>query len=160
VTAGAGLYRREVFERVGVLDPKFNIYFSDSDISFRARLAGFNAALVREALAYHVGSASLSGKTLKRTRQCFVNHALLVVKNMPLGLMARNAPAILAERLHQAHRLFSDARTECGAVRAVLQVAGAGMEAVSLLPHALAERRRIQRLRTLSTKDLEALLDP
>lgn len=160
VTAGAGLYRRQVFERIGLFDSKFNIYFSDSDISFRARLAGHSAALVKDALAYHVGFASLSGKTLKRTRQCFINHVMLVVKNMPLGLMARNSPAILAERLHQAHRLFSDARTEYGAVRALLEIARAGIDVARLLPHAVVERRRIQRLRTISLRDLEALLDP
>jgi len=85
VTAGAGLYRREVFERIGLFDPVFNIYFSDSDISFRARLSGFSAELVNAAIAYHVGSASLAGRTLPRTRLCYINHALLLAKNMPVS---------------------------------------------------------------------------
>jgi len=158
VCAGAALYRREVFDQVGLLDPAFNIYFSDGDLSFRARLAGFGARFVREAVAYHVGSAGLFGRTLKRTRQCYVNHMMLVVKDMPAGLLLRHAPAIAAERLHQARRVFSAARTEAGAVYAGRVLFGAWCSMLRLLPHAWRERRRIQPARTVSLAALEAVL--
>jgi len=158
VSAGAALYRREVFETVGVLDPAYGIYFSDSDLSFRARLAGFRARFVRDAVAYHVGSASLFGKTLKRTRQCCVNHVLLVLKNMPFRLILRHAPAILAERAHQVRRLFSAARTEYGPLRATL-IAGQTLLSIPwLLPHAFSERGKIQRSRKIAIEELEELL--
>jgi GT2 family glycosyltransferase len=158
VSAGAALYRREVFDTIGTFDPYFNIYFSDSDVSFRARLAGFKAEFMREAVAYHVGSASLLGKTLKRTRQCYVNHALLVIKNMPWALLVRHGPAILAERVHQTRRLFSAARTERGAMRAAAILLSAWMSMWRRLPHAVRERRRIQKSRKISLTELEALL--
>ncbi|MFA6241625.1 MAG: glycosyltransferase family 2 protein, partial [Candidatus Hydrogenedentales bacterium] len=79
VSAGAALYRREVFEQVGLFDEWFYAYFEDSDFSFRARLAGFKTKFVRAALAYHVGSASLEGRTWWRTRQCYRNHTMLVL---------------------------------------------------------------------------------
>ncbi len=158
VSAGAALYRRQVFETVGLLDPWFNIYFSDSDLSFRARLAGFGAELAPEAVAYHVGSASLFGRTLKRTRQCFVNHVQLVLKNMPFPLLVRYAPAILAERAHQARRVFSEARTQSGALYAAWILGTTALSIPICVPHALAERMRIQRARRIAVRDLEALL--
>ena len=158
VSAGAALYRREVFDTVGMLDPAYGIYFSDSDLSFRARLAGFRPRFVRDAVAYHVGGASLFGKTLKRTRQCCVNHVLLVLKNMPLRLILRHGPAILAERLHQVRRLFSAARAEYGALRAGVVVCQTLMSVSLLVPHALSERRKIQRARKIAVEELEGLL--
>jgi GT2 family glycosyltransferase len=119
VSAAAALYRREVYERVGLFDCRFGTYFSDSDLSFRARLAGYEALFVRDAVAYHVGSASLGGSTLKRTRECCINHAILVIKDMPGPLLARYAPHILLERAHQVRRLFSAARAERGAIHAM-----------------------------------------
>ncbi len=158
VSAGAGLYRRAVFDRVGLLDERFIAYFEDSDLNFRARLAGFRAAFVREAVAYHVGSASIGGRTWWRARQCYRNHALLVLKNMPARLLLRNAPAILAEQLHQFRRTFSAARAEFGALRAVGVVLSARLSILRQVPRALAERRRIQLSRTLGTAELAALL--
>ena len=156
--AGAALYRREVFDLVGVFDPRFNVYFSDSDLSFRARLSGFDARFARDAVAYHVGSASLGGRTLKRTCQCYVNHMLLVVKNMPLGLLIRHVPAIMRERMHQARRVFSAARVEGGAAYAIRTLFGAWLSMLAVMPHAWCERRRIQAARKLSGAELEALL--
>ncbi|NIA14052.1 MAG: glycosyltransferase [Nitrospiraceae bacterium] len=158
VCAGAALYRREVFEQVGVFDTRFDIYFSDSDLSFRARLSGFDARFARDAVAYHVGSASLDGRTLKRTCQCYVNHMLLVVKNMPLGVLIRHAPAIIRERMHQARRVFSAARVEAGAFHGIRTLFGAWWSMLGVMPHALRERRRIQAARQLSAGELEALL--
>ena len=160
VSAAAGLYRREVFERVGVFDARFGTYFSDSDLSFRARLAGFKAVFVREAVAWHVGSASLGGSTLKRTRECCVNHALLVIKNMPGPLLAHYAPLIMRERLHQIRRLFSAARADRGALYAAGEVAATGVRILRLMPHALRERRRIQQNRAVSAAQIKALLSP
>lgn len=159
VCAGAGLYHRSVFERVGAFDPVFNVYFSDSDLSFRARLAGFEAHLVPEARTYHVGSASLSGRTWKRTRQCFINHALLVAKNMPWALIVKHAPAILGERIHHARRVFSAARTEGGALYAGRQLAGAWAEMMRLLPGAMRQRGAIQKLRTRPVAELDGLFE-
>ena len=158
VCAGAGLYKRRVFDAIGLFDERFNIYFSDSDISFRARLAGCRARFVRGALACHVGSASLGGNTLKRNIQCFQNHALLVAKNMPASLLFKHAPAIWLEHIHQLRRVFSSARCDCGAVRALSVLARACGGLLPLYGHALSQRAAIQRQRCLPVKDLERLL--
>lgn len=160
VCAGAAMYRAEVFDRIGLFDAKYRVYFSDSDLSFRARLAGYRARFVRDAVARHVGSASLSGRTLSRTRQCYVNHLMLLVKNMPAPLLVRHAPAIARERLHQARRVFSAARNEEGAAYAVRMLAATWLRAVSLLPRAVWKRRYIQRHRRISLGELDRMLKP
>lgn len=159
VSGGAGLYRRDVFDRVGPLDERFVAYFEDSDLSFRARLAGFRAAFVREAVAYHVGSASLEGRTWWRARQCYRNHALLVLKNMPASLLRQNARVILAERRHQVVRAFSATRAEFGAARAMAIMVSAWLSILRQLPHVFAERRRIGRLAVIEDEELAALLE-
>ncbi len=158
VCAGAGLYRREIFDCVGMLDETFEAYFEDSDLSFRARLAGFSAELVPEAAAFHVGSASIEGRAWWRTKQCYRNHALLVLKNMPARLFRKNIVRIIAERRHQTRRLFSAGRCEFGAVKAVLLLFGAFASLLIRMPMALYKRRHIQSSRVIDDSGLENLL--
>ncbi len=141
VSAGAALYRRDVFDTVGLFDERFIAYFEDADLCMRARAAGFGAACVPEAVAYHVGSASLGGNTLWRTRQCYRNHALLVLKNYPLRRLVLESPWILAERIHQTRRLLSAYRSEIGLVRAWRERVVAFAESAALVPYALHARR-------------------
>jgi len=158
VSAGAALYRREVFDRAGLFDEWFGAYFEDADLSFRARLVGFRAQFVPGAVAYHIGSASIAGRTWWRTRQCCRNHLLLVLRNMPAPLLWRHRGAILRERGHQWRRLLSAARCEFGLLRSLGLAAGTGLSIVSALPHALSGRIGIQSGRVISTEELEALL--
>ncbi|HPO15799.1 MAG TPA: glycosyltransferase family 2 protein [Candidatus Hydrogenedentes bacterium] len=158
VSAAAGLYHSRIFKTVGLLDETFIAYFEDSDLCFRARLAGFTAALAPEAIAYHVGSASISGKTWWRSAQCFRNHGLLIIKNMPLPLIIRYSPALIRERIHQARMLFSAARAEFGAAKAILIFYSTLFSFFRALPHAFWERFRIQRKRRLDVTELRSLL--
>lgn len=50
------LVRREVFEACGLLDPVYDIYFESSDLSFRARRAGFRCACHVGAVTYNEGT--------------------------------------------------------------------------------------------------------
>lgn len=158
VSAGAALYAREVFTRIGLFDERFIAYFEDSDLNFRARLAGFRAVCATGAKAFHVGSGSLHGRNWWRARQCFRNHALLVLKNVPLPLLLRYGPVILRERFHQMHSAFSAARADFGFWNAVRVLGSAVVELAMLLPYALRKRRVVQKLRTIPLKDLTALL--
>jgi GT2 family glycosyltransferase len=158
VSAGAGLYRREVFERAGVLEERFVAYFEDSDLNLRARLAGFDAQLAPDAVAYHVGSASLGGKTWWRSRQCWRNHALLVIRNYPMSLLARFSVAIMKERVHQTRRLISSARAEFGLIRALGVWCGAWVSLWAAIPSSLAARARIQSSRRIAPRALEELM--
>lgn len=158
VTAGAAIYKTKLFDEVGLLDEKFIAYFEDADWCFRARLAGFTAGLALEAVARHVGSASQDGSTWWRSRQCYRNFALLVVKNMPWSLIFKHFIAIKIEGYHQSGRVISSARTEFGLLRAIgiwLKTTG---EILSLYPYAFRERHRIQKQRKITPAEVERLL--
>ena len=51
---GAGvLFKREVLEKIGLFEEMFFAYHEDSDLSWRARMAGFEIALGEKAVCYH-----------------------------------------------------------------------------------------------------------
>ena len=65
VCAGAAMYRRDVFEKVGLLLEDFFIYYEDVDLSFRLRYSGESSLLVPGAGARHTRYGSAGGFTLK-----------------------------------------------------------------------------------------------
>lgn len=150
VTFGAALLSQRALREVGELDASFGAYFEDADWCCRARLKGFRARCVPDAVVYHVGSASIQKELWWRARQCWQNHALLVVKNFPAPLLFGFLPEILRERCHQARRLLSAARAERGAAWAVWVYLAAQCALCRRLPGALIRRRRIQASRTVS----------
>lgn len=158
VSAGAALIRREVFDSIGLFDERFGAYFEDADLCFRARAGEFGVAVVREAVAYHVGGASIEGRGWWRARQCCRNHLLLVVKNYPMPLLMRYARKIAREHAHQCGRVVSSARTEFGLLGALTMLLSTWASILAAIPHALIARRAIQRARTLSIDAIESVL--
>lgn len=63
----AMLVRREVIEQIGLMEPKFFLYFEESDWAYRARKAGFFSYVVPTSKIWHKVSASVdkSGKPLQ-----------------------------------------------------------------------------------------------
>ena len=159
VSGGYGLFRRDMLEEIGMLDNTFVAYFEDADWCFRARWAGHAATLVPEAVAWHVGSASIQGRIWWRTRQCFQNHALLVWKNFTWRLLWRNRSALVKERCHQWARLFSVARNEWGAVAALGVTLSAWVGLLRRMPAALRARRSSGRYRRLQDDVMQDLLE-
>jgi GT2 family glycosyltransferase len=61
LTACALMIRREVIEKIGMLDDRYFIYGEDADFSLRAREEGYTLVFVPEALAWHKVSSSSGG---------------------------------------------------------------------------------------------------
>lgn len=62
VTGAAMAFRRDLLEKVGLLDEEFRpAYFEDTDFCFRAREAGYEVWYVPSATLIHTESASLKG---------------------------------------------------------------------------------------------------
>jgi GT2 family glycosyltransferase len=53
VSGAAFLMRRELFEQLGGFDERFFMYMEDTDLSLRARLAGWHILYVPDAVVYH-----------------------------------------------------------------------------------------------------------
>ncbi|HBT96651.1 MAG TPA: glycosyltransferase family 2 protein [Desulfobulbaceae bacterium] len=94
--AGAALYSRRLFERIGLFDEDFFAYLEDVDLNFRACRAGLSCRYLAGAVVYHIGSASSGAKisplTVRlSTRNCFFVGA----KNYSLPCLPRLLPAML-----------------------------------------------------------------
>ncbi len=58
VTGAALFVKAQVFEKIGLLDEKYFLYYEDSDFCFRAKSAGFKVSYVPKALVYHANAKS------------------------------------------------------------------------------------------------------
>lgn len=137
--AGAALYRRSLFDRTGLFDERFVSYKEDVDLDFRAQLADLRCLYVPSAVCRHIGGAT-SGrrKSDLAVRLGTRNGIALFVKNMPAALLPRTLPRLLLDLAFQlAHQTLRGGQA-VPLLRGLL--GGAAM-----LPHALRERRRIQR---------------
>jgi hypothetical protein len=67
VTGASFVARREMFEQVGVFDEGFFLYFEETDLCRRARLAGWDVSFVREASVGHAKSVSTGVSEERRT---------------------------------------------------------------------------------------------
>ena len=94
--AGAAIYRREVFEKIGMFDEKHFAYLEDTDIGYRARLLGYENWYEPSAKVYHVGSGTSGSRyNLFKIRYSSRNNIYLIYKNMPVLQILLNLPAFI-----------------------------------------------------------------
>lgn len=75
------LFRREVLERVGLLDERFSPgHYEDDDYCYRARLLGYRLLIAGDCLVHHEGSASFKAvysaelqELVSRNRRKFID---------------------------------------------------------------------------------------
>lgn len=94
--AGAALYRRSVFEKIGYFDEAHFAYLEDIDIGYRANIWGYRNEFAPKAVVYHAGSAT-SGSRHNRFKVDLSarNSIYLIYKNMPVLQMLLNLPFLL-----------------------------------------------------------------
>ncbi|MGP8243825.1 MAG: glycosyltransferase family 2 protein [Bryobacteraceae bacterium] len=92
----AALFRTEIFSRVGMLDTSFESYLEDVDFGLRAAALGLTGEYVPEAVAYHVGSASLGRWHHAVVRRIARNQVFLLARHYPRRLLLRWLWPILA----------------------------------------------------------------
>ena len=95
--AGAALYRRALFEKVGFFDENHFAYLEDIDIGYRANICGYHNIYVPKAKVRHAGSAvSGSRHNAFKVRLSARNSIYLIYKNMPPVQILINLPFLLA----------------------------------------------------------------
>jgi GT2 family glycosyltransferase len=138
----AALYRRELFEKIGLFDEGFFAYQEDVDLGFRSQLAGYKCLYVPTAVVYHKYHMTLSKAAslwfyLKERNKQFV-----IIKNLPLKLLLVCFPLIV---LHQGFSFLEAAYK--GSLGAYFK---AQIDACIGLPQMLRHRRHIQRERLVN----------
>jgi GT2 family glycosyltransferase len=147
----AALFRRAAFDDVGPYDTDLRAYYEDVDWGFRARLRGWSAWYVPSAIAYHMGSATVTREPGPFTTLIIRNQILVLVKDLPGPLALRWAPRILWFQLK-----WLPGNVAAGLGRHhVRALAGVGRA----LPSFLRKRRAIQRRRTVPLADLARVID-
>lgn len=95
--AGAAIYRREVFDKIGGFDEDHFAYLEDIDVGYRAKICGYENWYCPKAVVYHVGSGTSGSKYNSfKVKLAARNNLYLNYKNMPLLQLILNSLPILA----------------------------------------------------------------
>jgi len=96
----AAVFRAGVFDRVGLLDERFESYLEDVDFGLRCADAGLGGVYVPEAVAYHQGSATLGRWHADTVRKIARNQLFLVAKHYPPNwILSYGWPVFIAQTL-------------------------------------------------------------
>lgn len=93
---GAAIYRKELFDSVGLFDEAHFAYLEDIDIGYRANILGYPNIYVPGAVVYHAGSAvSGSRHNPFKVELTARNSIYLIYKNMPALQIIFNLPFLM-----------------------------------------------------------------
>ena len=91
------LVRAEMFRRLGGFDDDYIVYFDDSDLCWRAWLAGYRVKIVPRSLVYHTsGAATSHQKSGFVTYHAFKNRLCSLLKNLSIKDMLIIVPVHVA----------------------------------------------------------------
>ena len=147
----AVLYRRSMLDEIGFLDEDFFLYDEDTDLSFRAQLAGWKCAYVPVAIVHHVANATSVRLSDTHVYYHTRNLEFVWLKNMPLALMLQFAH----------HKILHEIGAFCylcvrhGKWSAYFR---AKRDALKMLPRMWGKRKRIQQRRRVPNRYVRSLL--
>lgn len=110
----APLIRKTVFQKIGLFDERFFLYYEDADLSLRARRAGFRLVVHPRAPIIH---SEESRKNLGKTYWLVRSGLFFFKKNMPLWAQPYFRMAFLIRRLRNAWRIKHGAGKATESVR-------------------------------------------
>lgn len=94
--AGAAIYRKKIFEKIGYFDEEHFAYLEDTDVGYRARIYGYENWYAPKAKVYHVGSGTSGSRYNQfKTRYSSRNNVYLIYKNMPILQIILNLPLLV-----------------------------------------------------------------
>ncbi len=160
----AGLYRREMLEKVGFFDRKFFAYADDIDVGLRGRLLGYQCRFVPTAVAHHRFSASFGALSPLKVFLVERNRLWVLIKCFP-------PKHLLGSLFHTAARYFYNLYGVCRRKGPAAHYVG-NLSFLNLLwivvkvylstlwhlPHLIGERIRIQKKSQANEKMFEAWL--
>jgi GT2 family glycosyltransferase len=146
----ASVYRREMLDKIGLLDEAFEFSCEDVDLSWRAQLAGYKCAFAHDAIVYHKVSATGGG--IVNSYHDGRNFIWLLVKDVPSDVLRANLGKIVGEQFKITRDAIKAWRGEAARMRLKGQLAG-----VVGIPKMMAKRKAVQRAKA-SDVDVMRLL--
>lgn len=95
----AAVFRADLFRRVGLLDEQFESYLEDVDFGLRCAELGLSGLYVPDAIAYHMGGATLGRWHPDTVRKIARNQLLLVAKHYPPDWIKRYGWCVLVAQI-------------------------------------------------------------
>jgi len=138
-------FRREVIEKIGLLDDYYFMEYDDMDFSWRARLAGYSVYFLPSAIVYHARGGTVGRTYFQRVRNVELytrNHLVTLIKNYEMKNLLKVLPAVLAIELGKILYLMlkRNLTVALAASRGLLRV----LRDVRVI---LVKRREIERIR-------------
>lgn len=149
-TGGATLYKTALFDEIGLFDNVFFAYNEDVDIDWRAQLSGHTIYYEKSAVAYHKHSATSKKMPGFTTTQVFKNLPVVLIKNVPF-------PMVLAIGLRFVVIYWAFVGYKILRGEGVAALKGV-FKSMTLWPHALQERRQVQKTKVVSNHYIRGLL--
>jgi GT2 family glycosyltransferase len=157
------MYRKEMFDRIGLFDEDFFAYGDDTDIGLRARIAGYGCWYVPTAMAYHKYSVTAGEYSPLKAFLVERNRIFVALKCLPLSMLVL-CPWYTVKRLAlQAYGALSgkgaagEFTKGHGALSLIWILIRAYLSALRRLPRMLKRRREIWRDAKLSPSEARLL---
>jgi len=160
----ASVYHRQLIQDTGGFDEDFFAYGDDADLGMRARLLGWKGWYVPDAVVYHRHSATAGTYSPLKAMLVERNRLWLALKNFPPVILMQNPYWTLRRYVWQAYGAMrgrgSSGRfaEQHGRIRLLRTLGWAYMSALKGLIPILRKRRRIQQGKSLSNREIAALL--
>ena len=161
----ACLYRREMLEDIGLYDEDFFAYADETDMGWRAQLAGWKCTYSPNAIVYHLHSVSSGGRV--SSFKAFLverNRIWVAVKNFPISLILLGQFYTLWRYLFQAYGAlrgrgaagrFTSDFSKAELVKILLK---AYLSAARKFPLMLKKRKMIQKKKRISNREVYRLI--
>ncbi len=147
----AAMYRRELFDDVGLFDERFGSYLEDVDLAWRAQRAGWRCVYTPGAVVYHKISATGGGPLA--SFYTGRNWIYVLAKDYPAPLLRRYWRQILHEQWNVTREALRAWRGAAARARLRGQVMG-----LLGIPRMLLARREVTARTRVSVARLDSLL--
>ena len=152
-TAGASLFRREDFIKLGMFDENYFMYSEEVDFAFRAQFLGYKSLYSPKAVVYHKHKATSKKMPQHLEFWQFRNMTQTIIKNFPQEIISKNWRWLKIILVH-LNTIFYQLRN--GYFWPPIMVE---LWLTINLPRLLKERTRIQKLRKVPIEYIESFLE-
>ena len=160
-SGAAALYRRKMFDEIGLFDEHHFAYGDDIDIGMRGRLAGWTCVFVAGAIVYHMYSATTGEYSPMKLYLVERNRLWIVIKYLPLKYVLLN---IFYTKIRYIYHFYGVVRGRGASGRSVEEhsfweltgtVFKAYWDAMKGFPRVLRERKRMMKLKKVSDREID-----
>lgn len=160
----ACLYRREMLEDIGLYDEDFFAYADETDMGWRAQLAGWKCIYNPKAVVYHLHSASSGAYSPFKAFLVERNRIWVGIKNFPLSLLIFGQFYTLWRYILQAYGAISGKgaagrfTSDFSKMKLVKVLIKVYLSIWKQVPLMIRKRRAIQKKKRISNREVYRLI--